>query len=83
MLRHLPAFLSQSCKTPCKKRNGTFVLDTVTSDAVFTRGVSLSYFCVWNFSVCLRAARLKADCRRLHNEELNDLYSLPNIIRMI
>jgi len=26
---------------------------------------------------------LTGECRRLHNEELNDLYSSPNIIRVI
>ena len=24
-----------------------------------------------------------AECRKLHNEELNDLYSSPNIVRLI
>jgi len=23
------------------------------------------------------------ECRKLHNEELNDLYSLPNIVRVV
>jgi hypothetical protein len=23
------------------------------------------------------------DCRKIHNEELNDLYSLPNIVRVV
>jgi len=26
---------------------------------------------------------VKEECRRLHNEELNDLYSTPNIVRVI
>ena len=26
---------------------------------------------------------MTAECRKLHNEELNDLYSLPNIMRVV
>jgi hypothetical protein len=26
---------------------------------------------------------LKVEWRKLHNEELNDLYSLPNIVRVV
>jgi hypothetical protein len=30
-----------------------------------------------------RRDEVTGDWRRLHNEELNDLYSLPNIVRVI
>jgi len=30
-----------------------------------------------------RRDEVKGDLRRLHNEELNDLYSSPNIVRVI
>ena len=30
-----------------------------------------------------RREEVTAECRRLHNEELNDLYSSPNIVRVI
>jgi len=30
-----------------------------------------------------RMDEVTGDCRRLHNEALNDLYSLPNIVRVI
>ena len=30
-----------------------------------------------------RRNEVTGECRRLHNEELNDLYSSPNIVRMI
>jgi len=30
-----------------------------------------------------RRDEVKGECRRLHNEELNDLYSSPNIVRVI
>jgi len=30
-----------------------------------------------------RRDKVMGECRRLHNEELNDLYSSPNIVRMI
>ena len=30
-----------------------------------------------------RTDKVTAEWRRLHNEELNDLYSLPNIVRVI
>ena len=30
-----------------------------------------------------RRDEVTGECRRLHNEELNDLYSLPNIVRVI
>ena len=30
-----------------------------------------------------RREKVTGECRRLHNEELNDLYSLPNIMRLI
>jgi hypothetical protein len=31
----------------------------------------------------LKRDEVTGDCRKLHNEELHNLYSLPNIIRMI
>jgi len=31
----------------------------------------------------LRRYEVKGDWRRLHNDELNDLYSSPNIVRVI
>jgi len=31
----------------------------------------------------LRKDEVMGECRRLHNEELNDLYSSPNILRVI
>jgi hypothetical protein len=34
----------------------------------------------WHFVV---AAFFKREWRKLHNEELNDLYSLPNIVRVV
>ena len=38
-------------------------------------------------SVCVlfgpRRDEVTGDCKRLHNEELNDLYSSPNIVRVI
>jgi hypothetical protein len=30
-----------------------------------------------------RSDEVTGDCRRLHNEELNDLYCSPNIVRVI
>ena len=30
-----------------------------------------------------RRDEVTGECRRLHNEELNDLYSSPNIVRVI
>ena len=30
-----------------------------------------------------RRDEVTEECRRLHNEELNDLYSSPNIVRVI
>ena len=30
-----------------------------------------------------RRGVVKVECRRLHNEELNDLYSSPDILRVI
>jgi len=30
-----------------------------------------------------RRDKVTGECRRLHNEELNDLYSSPNIVRVI
>jgi len=30
-----------------------------------------------------RRDEVMGECRRLHNEELNDLYSSPNIVRVI
>ena len=30
-----------------------------------------------------RRDEVKGECRRLHNEELSDLYSSPNIVRVI
>jgi hypothetical protein len=35
-------------------------------------------------TVCsLRGTRLTGECGKLHNEELNDLYCSPNIVRVI
>jgi hypothetical protein len=33
--------------------------------------------------VGLTRDEVKGDCRKLHNEELHDLYSEPNVIQMI
>jgi hypothetical protein len=30
-----------------------------------------------------RRDEVTGECRKLHNEELNDLYSLPNIVRVV
>jgi hypothetical protein len=39
---------------------------------------------IWNIRLCnLLALSLTGDWRKLHNEELRNLYSSPNIIRMI
>jgi len=30
-----------------------------------------------------KRAEVTGECRKLHNEELNDLYSLPNIVQVV
>jgi hypothetical protein len=32
---------------------------------------------------CPKRKKMTGECRKLHNEELNDLYSLPNIVRVV
>ena len=52
---------------------------------LFTSEVELKLaFGVYNaflFHVC--ASEVTGELRKLHNEELNDLYSLPNIVRVV
>jgi hypothetical protein len=42
--------------------------------------VYVGYICMY---VCLCRDEVTGEWRRLHNEELNDLYSSPNIVRVI
>jgi len=46
---------------------------------------SLFFQFVYNFGQCIgrRGDEVTGEWRKLHNEELRDLYSLPNIVRVV
>jgi hypothetical protein len=46
-------------------------------------GSQIYFMCVSNLVFGPKRDEATGDWRRLHNEELNDLYSAPNIIRVI
>jgi hypothetical protein len=52
-------------------------------DKLFT--VRFIKVATWKFGIIFgpKRDRVKRERRKLHNEELNDLYSLPNIVRVV